>query len=62
MADVIRGKGDECFIYPGAEAFGKLLGDQAKVVLLDGGHFLLESHVEEVAEEVKAFLANKVKW
>lgn len=45
----------------GAEAFGTLLGDGAKVVLLDGGHFVLESHVEEIAEEMKAFL-QRLAW
>ena len=51
----VWGKGDPAFIYPGAEAFKRDL-PKAKVVLLDGGHFLLETKVREVADEVKGFL------
>ena len=56
----VWGKGDPCFVYPGAEAFKKDVKN-AQVELLDGGHFLLETHVNEVSEKVKAFL-RKVKF
>jgi len=52
----VWGKGDICFIPPGAEAFKKDVKN-AEVHLLDGGHFLLETHVVEVAEKIKPFLA-----
>ena len=51
----VWGKGDPAFVPPGAEAFKRDL-PKAKVVLLDGGHFLLETKVREVADEVKEFL------
>lgn len=56
----VWGKGDPCFIYPGAEAFKRDLPN-ARVELLDGGHFLLETHVNEVAVSVKDFLGG-LKW
>ena len=52
----IWGKNDPIFIPPGAEAYKKD-NKNAEVVLLDGGHFLLETHVDEVAEKIRAFLA-----
>lgn len=50
---VSAGEGDPVFVLPGAEAFKRDL-PRAKggFALLDGGHFLLETKVEEVAEEV----------
>jgi len=45
----IWGKNDPIFIPPGAEAFAKARetngADKVEVVLLDGGHFLLETHL-----------------
>jgi pimeloyl-ACP methyl ester carboxylesterase len=51
----VWGRNDEIFGPAGAEAF---LGDapHARIELLDGGHFLLEAHVEEVAALVLDFL------
>lgn len=42
------GRNDEIFAAAGATAFTRDLPD-AQVELLDGGHFLLESHLDEVA-------------
>lgn len=43
------------FVPPGAEAFPRIL-PKAKVVLLDAGHFALESHTVEIVGLVKDFL------
>lgn len=43
------GKNDPSFIYPGAEAF-KRDDPNAEVHLLDGGHFVLESHWQEIGK------------
>ncbi|KAK4684250.1 hypothetical protein P7C73_g5944, partial [Tremellales sp. Uapishka_1] len=51
----VWGKNDIIFTPPGAEAFKRDVKDTT-VVLLDGGHFLLETHVKEVAQEVARFL------
>jgi len=51
----IWGRNDAIFGPAGAEAFRTDLPD-AEVVLLDGGHFLLESHLETVADHVRRFL------
>ncbi|KAF8310930.1 alpha/beta hydrolase fold protein [Clavulina sp. PMI_390] len=51
----IWGKHDAFFIPPGAEAWARDVKD-AKVILLDTGHFALESHLEEIAQEVLNFL------
>jgi pimeloyl-ACP methyl ester carboxylesterase len=52
---IIWGKNDPIFIPPGAEAFKRDL-PHATVKLVDGGHFALESHLEEIANEIlKAF-------
>jgi pimeloyl-ACP methyl ester carboxylesterase len=56
----VWGKGDPCFIPPGAEGFKKDLPN-AKVHFLDGGHFLLETHVREVAQLDDEFLGT-IKW
>jgi hypothetical protein len=52
----IWGKYDPYFVPAGAEAFRR---DHlnAKVQFLDTGHFALETHVEEIAEAIKEFLA-----
>ena len=44
----------------GAEALKR--DTTTEVILLGGGHFLLESHLEEVAERIRAFLAIPPKW
>ena len=54
----IWGEHDEIFGPDGARAFTRDVPD-AEVVLLDGGHFLLESQLEAVAEHVLAFLAKQ---
>lgn len=52
----VWGKGDPCFGPAGAKAYKKDVKD-AEVILVDGGHFLLETHVKEVAHYVQQFLA-----
>ena len=59
----IWGKRDLYFIPPGAEAFKRDI-PSAEVQFLDTGHFALETHVEEIAQAMKEFLArtlNKTK-
>lgn len=56
----VWGRGDEIFGPAGAEAFADDLPD-AEIHLLDGGHFLLESALDEAAELVRNFLANAVR-
>jgi len=51
----IWGKNDQFFVPPGAEAFKRDV-PQAKVVLLDTGHFALETHVVEIARQIEDFL------
>ena len=51
----IWGKNDPFFIPAGAEAYRKDIPN-ARVELLDTGHFALESHVVEIADEMKKFL------
>ncbi|HEY1532189.1 MAG TPA: alpha/beta hydrolase [Galbitalea sp.] len=53
----VWGKNDEIFGPDGARAFSTDLPN-AEIVLLDGGHFLLESHVDEVAARIRTFLTN----
>ena len=52
----VWGRGDEIFGPAGAEAFAGDLPN-AEIHLLDGGHFLLESALDEVAELIHDFLA-----
>lgn len=52
----VWGRGDEIFGPAGATAFADDLPD-AQIHLLDGGHFLLESAVDEVTELMRGFLA-----
>ncbi|KAM0751773.1 alpha/beta-hydrolase [Meredithblackwellia eburnea MCA 4105] len=54
----IWGKNDAIFIPPGAEAFKTVVKD-AEVKLIDGGHFVLENHHEEVVDEIRAFFERK---
>ncbi|WP_374228346.1 alpha/beta fold hydrolase [Streptomyces sp. CNQ085] len=51
----VWGRNDEIFGPAGAEAFRRD-APNAEILLLDGGHFLLESHLDEVAAAVLAFL------
>jgi pimeloyl-ACP methyl ester carboxylesterase len=51
----IWGENDPFFLPAGAEAFKKDLPN-AKVQLLDTGHFALETHVVEIAAAIKEFL------
>ncbi|MFE3247078.1 alpha/beta fold hydrolase [Streptomyces sp. NPDC059209] len=52
----VWGERDEIFGPDGARAFADDVPD-AQVRLLDGGHFLLESALDEVAELIREFLA-----
>lgn len=52
----VWGKNDEIFGPAGAEAFAADVPD-AQVHLVDGGHFLLESALDEVAGLIRGFLA-----
>ena len=54
----IWGRNDEIFAAAGASAF---LEDspEARVQLVDGGHFLLESHLDEVASTIRDWLADQ---
>ena len=51
----VWGKNDTIFPPPGAEAY-KRDSPNAKVELWDGGHFLVESHTQEMAERMVEFL------
>lgn len=55
----VWGRGDEIFGPAGAEAFADDLAD-AEIHLLDGGHFLLESACDDVAQLIRGFLARRV--
>ncbi|HEX5400943.1 MAG TPA: alpha/beta hydrolase [Pseudonocardiaceae bacterium] len=55
----VWGKGDEIFGPDGAYAFGDDVPD-AEIHLLDGGHFLLETANDEVAELIRDFLGRRV--
>ncbi|SEI20874.1 alpha/beta hydrolase [Tardiphaga sp. OK245] len=50
----VWGKNDPFFLPPGAEAF-KRDNPDARVTFLDTGHFALETHAAEIAEEIRAF-------
>jgi pimeloyl-ACP methyl ester carboxylesterase len=52
----VWGRGDEIFGQAGAQAFAEDLPD-AEIHLLDGGHFLLESALDEVTGLIRSFLA-----
>jgi pimeloyl-ACP methyl ester carboxylesterase len=52
----VWGRGDEIFGPAGAEAFADDLPD-AEIHLLDGGHFLLESALDDVATLIRDFMA-----
>jgi pimeloyl-ACP methyl ester carboxylesterase len=55
----VWGGNDEIFGPDGARAFAGDLPD-AEIHLLDGGHFLLESHLDEAAGLIRDFLARTV--
>lgn len=55
----VWGRNDPIFGPDGARAFEKDATD-AEIHLLDGGHFLLETHVDEVADLINSFLERKV--
>ncbi|RBL89742.1 alpha/beta fold hydrolase [Chitinophaga flava] len=56
---IVWGKYDPIFLVPGAKAYLKDLPD-AELHLLDGGHFLLEEHHQEVATLIDRFLSAKL--
>ena len=56
----VWGRGDEIFGPAGAEAFAADLPD-ADIHLLDGGHFLLESALDEVTTLIRSFLARQLQ-
>jgi pimeloyl-ACP methyl ester carboxylesterase len=51
----VWGRNDEIFSPAGAEVF-RVDAPDVRIELLDGGHFLLEAHVDEVAALVRDFL------
>jgi pimeloyl-ACP methyl ester carboxylesterase len=51
----VWGRNDEIFGPAGAEAF-KADSPSAEIHLLDGGHFLLESHLEQATRHIRPFL------
>ncbi|WP_375000940.1 alpha/beta fold hydrolase [Aeromicrobium sp. CTD01-1L150] len=52
----IWGRNDEIFDPAGATAFARDVPD-ARIELLDGGHFLLESHLDEVVKIIREWRA-----
>lgn len=54
----IWGKNDQIFLQAGAEAFRRDVKD-LKLVLLDAGHFALETHGKEIAGEIGGFLRKR---
>ena len=54
----VWGRGDQIFGPAGAEAFAADLPD-ADIHLLEGGHFLLESALDEVTTLIRSFLARQ---
>jgi pimeloyl-ACP methyl ester carboxylesterase len=55
----VWGKNDPFFLPPGAEAFARDIPG-ALIRFFDTGHFALETHAQEIAEEIRSFLA-KIK-
>jgi len=51
----VWGKNDPFFLPPGAEAFKRDIPN-ATVRFLDTGHFALETHAQEIADEIRTFL------
>ena len=54
----IWGENDPFFLPPGAEAYRRDVPD-ALVRFLDTGHFALETHAGEIAQEIRRFLAGR---
>jgi pimeloyl-ACP methyl ester carboxylesterase len=54
----VWGRNDPFFLPPGAEAFKRDIPG-AVVRFFDTGHFALETHVDEIAAEIRDFLAPK---
>ena len=52
----VWGKHDPFFLPPGADAFQRD-NPNAEVHFFDAGHFALETHVQEIAAEIRRFLA-----
>ena len=55
----VWGKNDPFFLPPGAEAF-KRDNPTAEVHFFDTGHFALETHVEEIGNAMRDFLARRL--
>lgn len=55
----VWGRGDEIFGSDGARAFADDLPD-AEIHLLDGGHFLLETALDDVARLIRDFLGRRL--
>jgi len=55
----VWGKNDPFFLPPGAEAF-KRDNPNAEIHFYDTGHFALETHAQEIASIMRAFLARKL--
>lgn len=56
----VWGEHDPCFVYQGALQYKRDV-PHADIQLLEGGHFLLETHVREVAGLMREFLG-RIKW
>jgi pimeloyl-ACP methyl ester carboxylesterase len=54
------GKNDPFFTPPGAEAYRRDILS-AKVIFYDTGHFALETHVEEISDQIRSFLTGLVR-
>lgn len=57
---VMWGKHDQAFIVPGAQAFKRDL-PQAQIHVLDGGHFVMDTRLDEVARLTDNFLRAQPK-
>ena len=57
---VLWGKYDPSFVVAGAYTYGKLL-PKAEIHILDAGHFALDEATPEIAELMRAFLAENVR-
>ncbi|RYJ32008.1 N-formylglutamate deformylase [Streptomyces sp. L-9-10] len=55
----VWGANDEIFGPDGAHAFQRDL-PEAEIHLLESGHFALESHLEEITDRIRAFLARVI--
>ena len=55
----VWGRHDPAFLPAGAAAYQRDLPD-AKIHLLDAGHFALETHAEEVATLIRTFLDSEI--